>query len=61
MRDFLTLIGILFAVAGAGLLIILLLSLINNQLPINAFGAFIGVAPFALLIMAAVILTRRKT
>ncbi len=60
MYDFLSLIGLAFAVAGAGMLIVLLLALVNNQLPINAFGAFLAISPFIFILVAAFILTRRK-
>jgi hypothetical protein len=60
MYRFLTLAGIICAIAGAGMFIILLLTLVNNQMPINFFGALMAITPFALIIVAAMLFSYHK-
>ena len=60
MYNLLTLIGIVFAIAGTGSLLVLLIMLKNNQLPFHSFGALVSIMPFILLTIAAVLLTRKR-
>jgi hypothetical protein len=60
MIDFLSLIGLVCGIAGTGMLIIFVLALLNEQLPMNYFGIFLASSPFILLIIASILLTRRK-
>ena len=60
MYDLFSLVGIISAVTGVGMLIVFVLALINGQLPLNYFGAFLAISPFVLLIIALILFNRRK-
>ncbi|HOX54313.1 MAG: hypothetical protein PHI86_05670 [Candidatus Omnitrophica bacterium] len=60
MNDLLSFLGIIFAFLGAGMLIVLLVTLANGPLPSGFLGVFLAVFPFIFLFFAAFILTRRK-
>jgi len=60
MNDLISLIGIICALLGAGMLIVLLITLISGQMPVDFFGIFLITSPFIFILIAAFILTRRK-
>lgn len=60
MYRFIALVGIICAIAGAGMLIVLFLALMNNQIPINLSGALLAITPFALIILAAMFFSHHK-
>ncbi|MBM3248712.1 MAG: hypothetical protein FJZ10_04785 [Candidatus Omnitrophica bacterium] len=60
MNDLISLIGMIFAIAGLGMLAVLLVTLANGQMPANFFGIFLITSPFIFILIAAFILTRRK-
>jgi hypothetical protein len=60
MNDLISLIGIICALLGAGMLIVLLATLANGHLPSGFPGVFIATSPFIFILIAAFILTRRK-
>jgi len=60
MYRLIALIGMICAVAGAGMLAVLLIALVNNQIPVNIAGTFLAIMPFFLLAMAGLLLSRHK-
>ncbi|MFH1655875.1 MAG: hypothetical protein ABH954_04630 [Candidatus Omnitrophota bacterium] len=60
MPKFLTLVGMACAIAGGGTLVVLLLAMINNQIPLDLTGVFLTTLPFAFIIIAAILLTRNR-